>query len=204
MARGYSITPVLLTSANQQRLSQESGFFSFLDAVNASGVQQLDALVEISFGAYPGEWLPFRLNNNVEGYFGDVNIRWAAQPGWTAKFYQSRGTRADYDLMPLKLYTPPVKQLVTAGLASNFLSDLVTVTTSATLIAAARTTRQGLTLTNEGSGTVFIGPAGVTASGAGRGLRLAPNAVFSTDVNTGALYGICSTGSNVVSYMEEY
>lgn len=204
MARGYNTTSIPLDVAGQQRLSQESGYFLFMDAVNASGVQQLDAFVEIAFGAYPGEWLPFRLNNQVEGYFGDVTLRWPAQPGWTAKFYQSRGNKADYDLMPLKLYAPPTKQLVTSGLASNFATDLVTVTTLATQIVPARSTRQGLTVTNEGGGTVFIGSAGVTAAGAGRGLRLAPNAVFSTTECTAALYGICATGSNAVNFLEEY
>jgi hypothetical protein len=202
MARGYSVTNIDLSVAGLQRISQEAGYLLFMDAVNAAGIQQLDALVEIAFGAYPGEWLPFRLNNKVEGYFGDVTLRWVAQSGWTAKFYQSRGTKADYDLMPLRLDTPPAKQLVTSSLASNMATGQVVVLTTATLIAAARSTRQAISVFTRTVGAIlFVGGANTVTINNGH--YVGTQASWWTDKYNGALWGITDSPS-VVTYEEEY
>lgn len=202
--RGYNTTVIDLSTAGTQRISQESGYFLFMDAVNAAGVQQLDALVEIAFGAYPGEWLPFRLNNKVEGYFGDVTLRWVAQSGWTAKFYQSRGTKPDYDLMPLRLDTPPAKQLVTSSLSSNVRQSTVNVLTTATKLFDALSTRQAFTLYNVGPDTAYLGNSSVDKTGAQTGLFLPTGRSFRTDRSVAAWYAISTSVSTSINVLEEY
>jgi hypothetical protein len=68
-------------------------------------------------------------------------------------------------------------------------------------IVGARATRSGVTFINtDASNTVFIGPSGVTA---GTGLPI-PAGSSITVTWTGAIYGICSSGTPVLGYWDEY
>lgn len=76
----------------------------------------------------------------------------------------------------------------------------VSVTTSATLIAAANADRKELVITNTSSTVdMYIGPSGVTTS---TGLLLPPLSSRVTQ-NRGAYYGVSSSGTIVASYEED-
>jgi hypothetical protein len=90
--------------------------------------------------------------------------------------------------------------------AANFVTGQQTaVASSATLIVAARagaagTGRVSLTLYNQGSATVYYGPAGVTPS---TGTPLLPGG-SRTIATTAAIYGVVASGTGSIAYDETY
>lgn len=81
-------------------------------------------------------------------------------------------------------------------------TNQATVTTSATQIIAARTGRSRVTITNLGTTDVFIGPTGVTAT---TGQILVGTKGASITLNTSAaIFAIVGTGTQAVSFIEEY
>lgn len=97
---------------------------------------------------------------------------------------------------------PPkgVSRAGTTGGVHN--TNIVTVTTTATLLVPNRLGRLGVIVQNTGADTVYIGPADVTASGARKGYTLAgglaPAAEFIDTKTAGPLYAIAASGSNEV------
>jgi hypothetical protein len=90
---------------------------------------------------------------------------------------------------------------VTATYA-NIATDQVTVGATATLIVAARTGRQSVTIFQEGAVLVRVGASGVTMS---NGVPLIGVQGANIVINGGqAVYGIVGTGSQAVSFMEVY
>lgn len=85
-----------------------------------------------------------------------------------------------------------------SGLATN----QVTVAATATLIAPARATRNAITVTNLSTVDIYLGVSGVTA--ATGTLLLGAKGSSVTFPTVQAVYGISSTGSNLVSYLETY
>jgi hypothetical protein len=90
----------------------------------------------------------------------------------------------------------PVEGYVPAAINST---NQINVQDTATLIIAANPKRAGVLITNPSGGiTVFVGNAGVTA-GTGGFLESGSSLSIPT---TAAIYGIVSTGSQAVSYVE--
>lgn len=84
---------------------------------------------------------------------------------------------------------------------ATLVSGSATVTTSATLITAANSTRRGVMVQNLGLDYVWVGPVGITV---GTGIRVAPGQTLSIDKSpTAAVYGIATSGSQSVSFLEE-
>lgn len=78
----------------------------------------------------------------------------------------------------------------------------ITVAATSTLIVAARTNRNTVTVVNSGATDVFIGPTGVTIT---TGVLLPGTKGASLTLHaTSALYGIAATGTQVVSFLETY
>lgn len=77
-----------------------------------------------------------------------------------------------------------------------------TVAATATLISAARSTRNSITITNHGTTDVFIGLAGVTTT---TGILLqGVKGTSITLITTAAVYGIVAAATQVVSSVEVY
>lgn len=81
----------------------------------------------------------------------------------------------------------------------------VTVTDTATEIVGANSSRRNLTIVNNGSNTVFIGPdSSITTANA---IPLYASSTRDSDVipegYKGAIYGIVESGSENVRYWEE-
>lgn len=86
---------------------------------------------------------------------------------------------------------------------TTILTGQVTVTTSATPIVASRAGRSSVVIINvTGTSSVFVGPSGVTTSN-GQVIPGALGAGVSID-GSAAIFGIVSSGTQVVSYMEIY
>jgi len=91
---------------------------------------------------------------------------------------------------------------VNASGAGSFATGQVSIGASATQIAASRATRRRMTIVNHGSTAVFVGASGVATNSGLRLIGLDGAAV--SLVVTGAVYGIVASGSQTVSYIEEY
>lgn len=86
------------------------------------------------------------------------------------------------------------------GSAGNLATGQVVIGNTSTLIAAARTGRQSLTVENHGGVPVFLGSAGVTVS---TGIFLSPAAGAQKTFDfSGALYGVTAAGNQTVSEFE--
>lgn len=92
--------------------------------------------------------------------------------------------------------------LATNAGAANLATAQVTATTTATVIAASRATRRSVTVVNGGTTNVYLGTTGVsTTSGV---LLLGSTGAAVTFAVTGTISGIVTSGSQSVSYFEEY
>ena len=84
-------------------------------------------------------------------------------------------------------------------------SNQVSVGTTATLVAAARTGAQGtgriaITIINSGTAPVFVGASGVTT---GTGVAVAVGASITINT-TAAIYSVCASGTQTVSFLETF
>ena len=84
--------------------------------------------------------------------------------------------------------------------ASAVNTNQISCLTTATVIVAARDTRNNLLLVNYGGVEVFIGGATVTTS---TGMKLDVGASLNIQT-TAAIYGITKVGSSNIHYIEEY
>lgn len=91
--------------------------------------------------------------------------------------------------------------LRTKQAGSGFTAGQVSITTTATLIAAANNSRMRLLVTNLGTTTLYIGGSGVTSTTGHvlQGIAGYPMALRTT----AAVYGITASGSQSISYLEE-
>jgi len=76
----------------------------------------------------------------------------------------------------------------------------VSVANTATQIVAANTSRYSIVIRNNGTATVFLGPANTVTTANGHTLGAGETITFST---SSAIYGIVATGTNAVSFMQE-
>jgi hypothetical protein len=90
----------------------------------------------------------------------------------------------------------------TARGVSSLATTQVSVGTTATIVAAARTARARLVVTQSAAGPCYFGPTtGVTAT---TGARLTAVGASKVYTYAGALYGICPGGAVTVDVDEEY
>ena len=82
--------------------------------------------------------------------------------------------------------------------ASNMDTASISVSTSATLIVAARTARKGLVVYNNSSQTVFLGASGVATSDGYE--LLASESIYL--YNKEALYGIVASSTSDIRFIE--
>lgn len=82
---------------------------------------------------------------------------------------------------------------------SNLATGQVSVGTTATVIAAARTGRGTVTVAN-GATAIYVGNSGVTTT---TGILVPVNGNLTLTFN-GAVYGIVATGTSSVTYSESY
>lgn len=114
-------------------------------------------------------------------------------------------------LTPVVLEADPVtgrllvSAVVTTGgvTTGNLATNQVSVASTATLIAAARTTRADVTIVNGGTTDVYLGNSSSVTTATGILLIGVKGAAITLDV-TSDVYGIVATGSQTVSYAEEY
>lgn len=85
-----------------------------------------------------------------------------------------------------------------AALASTIVNGGVNATTSATLIKASNSSRKGILLKNHSGSTVYIGLSGVTVA-TGRKIEIGRSIYLN---NKEAIYGITSSGTGDVRYLE--
>jgi hypothetical protein len=107
--------------------------------------------------------------------------------------------------LPAFATTPAVAPANQAVGSANVATAQASVGTSAALIVAARnggvgTGRVAVTIYNNGSTTVYLGGAGVTAS---TGIPLVSGAAVSINT-TAALYGVASAAGQMVGVLETY
>lgn len=92
--------------------------------------------------------------------------------------------------------------VTTVPVAASIATGQVSVTTSATLIVAARSGRKSVIIINEGATDVRLGVSGVTT---GNGVLLYGQKGAGQVIDGGAaVYGIVGSGSQSVSYVEAY
>lgn len=97
----------------------------------------------------------------------------------------------------------PLPVQVTSGGTSDQISPgQVSVTTSATQIVAARSGRSSVVITTAGTDTVYIGTSAVTTT-TGIPLYNVQGASITLDTSA-AVYGIATTTTTVVGYLEIY
>jgi len=100
-----------------------------------------------------------------------------------------------------RLRCDPSKHLdVNIGGLANLAYAQVSISTSATTIKAANTSRKAITIKNIGSVDVYLGNGSVTTA---NGYKLAPGEALSDIRTTAAIYGIVASGSGSVCYWEE-
>ena len=86
--------------------------------------------------------------------------------------------------------------------ADNIATNQVSITSAATAIVAARSTRRSVLIINHGTTDVYIGGAAVTTS---TGILLAGTEGAAIGIGTtAAVYGIVVSSSQTVSYIESY
>lgn len=81
---------------------------------------------------------------------------------------------------------------------SQYTQKLITVGTVAVELftgVSRNPNRQVISIYNDGSGTVFIGPLGVTAAGAAKGRQLSASQFTSFEMGNAALYAIAGSGT---------
>jgi hypothetical protein len=92
-------------------------------------------------------------------------------------------------------------QRIVQGTASTFNTGQVSVGSSATEIIASNSSRISVVVVNNGTTNIFLGGSGVTAT---TGQMLVGIAGYPMRIrSSAAVYGITSTGSQTVSYLEE-
>lgn len=139
------------------------------------------------------------VGHTTAGGGGYVNVK--VNPSGALTVDASNSTGLSVSTMP----TVTVNQGTTPWSTLNSLSSTITtsqivVSNSATLIKALNTSRQSIMIRNLGSVGVYIGASGVTTT---IGILLNQYDTITLDKNTAAIYGITSSSTSTVSYLEE-
>lgn len=186
------VITIPLDTAGVQEIHQACNVIHLIRVEGIDGVQDLDGMIEVAPQPDSDDFIPMFADQKVRGYTDRFMVRWAAQSGKRALLFVAR----EFDIE-----TPPTKQIVTTSTGNQFTNDQTDVGTSAVLIAAANTTRQSLTVYNNGAGTIYLGGSGVTVAG---GLPVPASTPYIMDGSTAALYAISASGTNDVRTMEEH
>lgn len=92
--------------------------------------------------------------------------------------------------------------LNTSRAGASIANGQVSVTTSSTQVVAARATRKAVRITNLGTTDVFIGVTGVTTTTGD--LLVGTKGASVTIFTSAAVFAVVGTGTQSVSFMEEY
>ena len=186
-----------LTSAGQLVVHGFAGICRLIKAVDASGAAALSTAIRVKAGDAVGDWIPLAYGNALKlKVAAEVTIAWDAQPGVVATIFQAW----DPDIADVDA-DPPVR-LVVGEKAGAIAAAAVDVDTTAggTQIAAVNSSRKAVTLFNNGTDTVYLGPAGVTAAA---GMPLAAGAYVAFTETTAAIYGIAASGTQEIRVLSE-
>ena len=96
--------------------------------------------------------------------------------------------------------TPSGVQDINTATSSTITTGQVTVSTSATLIIAANSSRRSVVVRNTGSTDMYIGASGVTTA---TGFLVKASEAFTVDRSTAAIYGVVASGTTTTNYIEE-
>jgi hypothetical protein len=87
--------------------------------------------------------------------------------------------------------------------AETFLNTLVAVSTTAAMVASALTGRRRILVQNQGNKAIFVGPSGVSNTGASTGLKVSAGANIEIPLGAGAaLHAIAESGTQNCVIME--
>lgn len=177
-------------------INMQTGYLHVLRFVNADASENLSGLIEASLSMADDDWMPLGPNGEIalREARDRIRLRWSAQAGVSAVLVIAKDPTA------FRVATPPAKLFISTAAGTSLASGVVAVGTSATVIRAANSSRQSLTIQNDGSADVFLGPASVAVAS---GFRLTPGGTVTIDKNTAALYGIVAAGSVNVRYLDE-
>lgn len=196
-ALSYQVLSQPLAAAEVGKIFDlQTGYLHVARFVNADGTENLSGLVECSLSYGEDDWLPLGPNADISLTTprDRIRLRWAAQAGVTAILVIAKDPTA------FQVANPPARLFVSTAGGTTIATGVVAVGTGATLIRAANSSRQSLTVQNDGGADVFIGAAAVALA---TGLRLTPGAIMAIDKTTAAIYGIVAAGSINVRYLEE-
>lgn len=193
----YSVFKIDLTNAGSQVIDMEGDFFHFAGAFDQSGVLDLGATIRVQLGTAVDDDIPASVNTKIRGLTRRYRVSWEAQTGIMAEVLISRVSGPDEGI---EADTPPTRQLVTSATATGVGVAAVSVGTSAVLLRAASATRQSVTIRNNGSGVIYIGPSGVTTA---TGFNVEPGESFTFEGTTTAIYGIADSGTQACRVIEE-
>lgn len=109
---------------------------------------------------------------------------------------------SDTQAVPVQGVTNGIPQNVVSRGGPSLVTTQVSVATTATLVATARTGRNRLVITQSAAGPCYYGPTtGVTAT---TGARLTAAGASKVYQYAGALYGICPGGAVTTDVDEEF
>jgi hypothetical protein len=184
-----------LTTAGSETISGEYTAAFFKRAVNAAGSRALDALLQVRFGQNATASFPWEYADKIVSGTGwdEITFSWEAQSGVTATIVLASSNE-------LLLEGEPPASLAVGDLASTITAAAVTAGVSEVSAAAANSSRKLLTIQNNGSVDVYIGPTGVTTSS---GLKIAAGGSYSTENSTAAYFVISGTASQNCRILEE-
>jgi hypothetical protein len=193
----YSVYPLDLSTAGEEKIPLMAGAIAFVDAQTASGAQALDALINLQFDNRSRDKIPTRLGfYQAIGKPRTVYLSWDAQPGVTAKFLFADAS----DI--LDLVTRPTRQLVTSAIGSSATATRETVGTTAASVISANGSRQavGFKADPANSGTIYLETDSGVTTGNGFPLAAGETAVLHV---TGEVYAIASAAGQTLHVLEE-
>ena len=190
-----AVHQILLTTAGSETIKGKFTAAFFKRATDAAGSRALDALLQVRFGQNATASFPWEYADKIVSKAGweEITFSWEAQIGVTAIVVLASSDE-------LLLEGEPPASLAVGDLASSITAAAVTVGTSEVSLAAANSSRKLLTIQNNGSVDVYIGPTGLTTS---TGLKVAAGGSYSTENSTAQYFGISGTASQNCRVLEE-
>lgn len=193
-ASSLNIFRIPLDVAATFTIEQGFGYVHVFRFEDASGVAKLDGQIEVSFSMSEEDFIPMQYNNRVAWVADRGRIRWAAQPNTVAIIGVASDPRE------FAADTPNPKQLVVSSGGTALTAAAVVVGTAATLVSAANTLRQSVTIQNKGAVPIYIGASGVTTA---QGLELPSGQSVTFDKTTAAIYAIAGAAGQDVRVLTE-
>lgn len=187
--------PVPLETAGRLEIRDQLDYLLFQNAVRSDGSQALQAKVRVRLGLDPTDFAAWQIDSNAKGFIDGFTLEWDAQPGVIAYFYFAKGPN------PIEVRSPPATQLVTSSIGTSIATAAVSVGTSATLLSAADSLRQAVTIqNNDASADLYVGGSGVTTA---TGIKVPAGGSITLDKTTAAIYGRVSSGTVDARVLEE-